>query len=141
MSDLTLTIPNPLPQPRPKITTVGGHPHAYYPAEFKAYQMEARILAQTCIRRAGLEMAARGTPVSVRMLFAFEPPASWSEKKKLRAASGFVPHVVKPDADNLVKALLDAFTGTLWEDDSQVVRVEAIKFYGSPCRADVEVTW
>lgn len=33
------------------------------------------------------------------------------------------PWTVKPDADNIAKAVLDALNGVAWEDDAQVVRV------------------
>lgn len=43
----------------------------------------------------------------------------------------------KPDVDNLAKACLDAGNGTVWLDDSQVVKVSAQKFYAAsgtgPC--------
>lgn len=38
---------------------------------------------------------------------------------------------VKPDVDKLVRACLDALTGTLWEEDSQVVTVFADKLYAA----------
>ena len=38
---------------------------------------------------------------------------------------------VKPDVDKLVRACLDALTGTLWEEDSQVVTVWADKLYAA----------
>jgi crossover junction endodeoxyribonuclease RusA len=37
---------------------------------------------------------------------------------------------VKPDLDKLVRAVLDGLTGVAYEDDSQVVIVEAKKTYG-----------
>lgn len=37
------------------------------------------------------------------------------------------PHVARPDLDKLLRAVLDALTGVLWVDDSQVVEVFARK--------------
>lgn len=48
-------------------------------------------------------------------------PMSWSEKKKVLYDGK--PHQVKPDADNYLKAFMDA----LCEDDSYVYDVHAIK--------------
>lgn len=42
-------------------------------------------------------------------------------------------HVVKPDVDKLVRAVLDALTGVVYVDDNQVVSVEATKFYDGAC--------
>lgn len=43
----------------------------------------------------------------------------------------------KPDLDKLIRATLDSLTGTVFEDDSQVVRVLAEKFYGLPERVEI----
>lgn len=38
-------------------------------------------------------------------------------------------HLIKPDTDNLVKAVKDALTGLIWEDDSIVCREIVTKKY------------
>ena len=49
-------------------------------------------------------------------------------------------HTKKPDLDNLVKWLLDCITiAGIWHDDSQVVRISAMKFYGLQPRTEVQV--
>lgn len=40
-------------------------------------------------------------------------------------------HVSKPDLDKLARAILDALTGILYRDDSQVVRIVASKRYAT----------
>ena len=64
--------------------------------------------------------------------FSFEPPKSWSKKKRADALAGLIPHTVKPDTDKLARYLLDAITdaGNVWEDDSQVPLIVAEKVYG-----------
>ena len=37
--------------------------------------------------------------------------------------------VVKPDLDNIVKVVMDALTDFAWNDDNQVVTIEASKSY------------
>lgn len=39
---------------------------------------------------------------------------------------------VRPDADNFIKALLDACNGILFKDDAQIVVLNAAKIYGEP---------
>lgn len=43
---------------------------------------------------------------------------------------GTIPHIGKPDADNLAKAIMDAMTvAGWWGDDAQVYSLEVEKFY------------
>ncbi|MFG1172141.1 RusA family crossover junction endodeoxyribonuclease [Erwiniaceae bacterium CAU 1747] len=58
------------------------------------------------------------------VIFILPMPVSWSKKK--RAASAGQPHQQKPDADNLLKALMDA----LYDDDSSVWDVRVSKIWG-----------
>ena len=50
-------------------------------------------------------------------------PKSWSKKKK-QAMDG-KPHQHRPDLDNLVKAVLDAF----FEEDKQIYEIRGAKFW------------
>lgn len=46
------------------------------------------------------------------------------------------------DIDNCLKALLDAFSGVLWEDDNQIVELQVRKFYAkksSVCISAIQV--
>lgn len=52
-------------------------------------------------------------------------PKSWSIKKKAKML--YTPHKQRPDVDNLLKGLMDAFL----KEDSHVHTVYAQKFWGS----------
>jgi len=47
--------------------------------------------------------------------------------------------VSRPDVDKLQRACLDALTGVLWRDDSQVVDITASKSWADEPRVDIEV--
>ena len=50
-----------------------------------------------------------------------------------RAKSNKKPHhTQKPDLDNLVKTVLDSLNGLAFDDDSQVIRIEAQKYFAAP---------
>lgn len=51
-------------------------------------------------------------------IHAFRPMPKDTPKRVLA-----IPWTVKPDADNIGKAVLDALNGVAWKDDKQVVRV------------------
>ena len=59
----------------------------------------------------------------------FSPPASWSKKKRAAAMAGHIYPAVKPDADNLGKAFLDALNEIAYRDDKQVVECTIKKRY------------
>lgn len=46
---------------------------------------------------------------------------------------------VRPDIENYVKGLLDSWSGVLWNDDAQVVRLTLTKQYADEPGVDVEV--
>jgi Holliday junction resolvase RusA-like endonuclease len=60
---------------------------------------------------------------AVRVSVWFVLPRPVSLPKKVRY------HTKKPDIDKLARAVLDALTGVLWKDDSQVVQLTAWKSY------------
>lgn len=61
-------------------------------------------------------------PVPVRVSLQFVMPRRAAEPKRQTPA-----HTRKPDVDKLARAVLDAATGILYEDDSQVVSVDVNK--------------
>lgn len=71
-------------------------------------------------------------PVAVTLTFTLERPASVS------AAVRPWPQV-KPDVDKLQRAVLDALTGVVYRDDSQVVALASCKRYGSPAGVTIDV--
>lgn len=81
--------------------------------------------------RGGSEMAPRGIPVALEVIFYFRKPTGTSHRQ-------FRP-TKKPDLDKLCRALCDALKGVLYEDDSQITGLIAQKHFGLPERAEVIV--
>jgi Holliday junction resolvase RusA-like endonuclease len=72
----------------------------------------------------------------------FPVPPSWRRAERRAALAGHLRHAVRPDADNLAKAVMDAMKGVVWRDDTQVADLVVAKWYG-PAHAvgiDVNVT-
>jgi crossover junction endodeoxyribonuclease RusA len=81
--------------------------------------------------RQSFEAALLEGPAHVRVRFVLPRP-----KSHRRASGELKPNAPrypssKPDVDKLLRAILDALTGVLWRDDSQVAVVEAVKDYGT----------
>lgn len=68
--------------------------------------------------------------VCVDLLFWFTVPASWSLKKQRMALAGEIYPTLKPDSDNIIKAVCDACNGVVWRDDVQCVDGSWRKRYG-----------
>lgn len=54
--------------------------------------------------------------------------------------SGRIRPIIKPDTDNIIKAVLDALNGLAYEDDSEVVSVTAKKYYSAEPRVEVALS-
>jgi crossover junction endodeoxyribonuclease RusA len=108
---------------RPVITTDNS--------KLKPWRQELAQTALILMRESGAQIAARGVPISVALSFVFEKPRS-EQKSKIHKTT-------KPDLDKLLRAVLDALTGIVYQDDSQVCECRVTKFFGSPARIEVQV--
>ncbi len=72
---------------------------------------------------------------SVSWVAYFEPPASWSKRKRAEHLGKL--HRSKPDRDNLDKSLLDA----LFKEDSQIASGEIQKRWGETDRFEVTIVY
>jgi Holliday junction resolvase RusA-like endonuclease len=131
---LTFTIPGePVPQPRPRVSTRGGFARAYVPAKHPVHAYRAAIANAARAAGAGVH----GEPVSVVIDFVWERPKSHLRKSGVKPDAPVLP---RPDLDNTTKAVLDSLNGVAWEDDSQVQRLVVEKSYGPEARTTVRIT-
>ena len=129
----TFSIPgDPVPQPRPQITTRGGFGRAYvaHTHPIHAYRQAVALAA----RAAGLGVATQ--PLSVIVDAVFARPKSHMTKSGVRKGA---PQLPRPDVDNLGKAVLDGLQDVIG-DDTIVSRLVVEKSYGTEGRTTVRVT-
>lgn len=79
--------------------------------------------------------------VSVMVTFHFLHPKSHFTTKGNRSASYRHRYTKKPDIDKLTRSVLDALTGIVYRDDSQVDYVLAQKKYGLEPHTDIQITF
>lgn len=79
----------------------------------------------------------KDVPCRVELQAFFLVPKSYSRVKRECALNGFL-RPGKPDADNIIKAILDGMNGVVFNDDAQVYDVSCEKRY-SDCIEGVEV--
>lgn len=130
----TFTIPGePVAKGRPRVTRTG---HAYTPQKTRTYEGYIRDLWRA--NRA--PALPTGQPIRVSVAAHFPVPKSTSKKKRLGMEGA--PHIKKPDADNVAKAVLDALNGLAFEDDSRIYILNVAKRYtlGEP-RVEVTMEW
>ncbi len=102
---ICFTVPGtPVPQPRSRVTTRGGFPHAYVPKDHPIHDYRRRIADEA--RRAGL--MPQTEPLSVCIVAVFERPASHMTARGVLKATA--PKVPLPDVDNIVKGALDSLS-------------------------------
>jgi Holliday junction resolvase RusA-like endonuclease len=77
--------------------------------------------------------------IRISLTFVFDVPAGWNRAQRADALSGLMPHISKPDIDNIEKMVLDGMNGVVYYDDSQVAEVYKRKRYGSGNRIEVLV--
>lgn len=131
---LTFTVPGePVPQPRPRVSTRGGFARAYVPAKHPVHAYRDAVAAAARAAGAGVH----GEPVSVVIDFVWERPKSHMRKSGVKPDAPALP---RPDLDNTTKAVLDSLNGVAWEDDSQVQRLVVEKSYGPEARTTVRIT-
>jgi len=88
-----------------------------------------RALIAMMARDAGVGKAPSDKAIQLDLVFSMKKPKSVKRDMP----------TVAPDLDKLVRSVLDALTGVAYEDDSQVVVVNASKVYGDP-GLDVQIT-
>ncbi len=123
---IVVAIPGkPVAQGRPRFARRGEHVIAYSPKTSSVWKKHAKAcMAEAVADGFLIDDEFFEGPLELTVLSVFPVPKSkWRKRKPIGAAL----HYVKPDADNLLKAVLDAGTGILWKDDCQIVKLRFTK--------------
>lgn len=123
-------------RPRARIIQKRGQkpmPQIYTPEETRAE--EARLREYVCLQlRAMLPRRPLAGPLRLEIVFVLQPPQRLDKERSKRW-----PHV-GADVDNFVKLFSDAMNGIIYEDDSQICAISAIKVYGAVARTEVRIS-
>lgn len=114
----------PKAQPRPRMTV---HGHVYNPGSADEWKEQVKAAFLPRIRQ------PISGPVFLQVCFFLPRP------KRLKGDIP-VPHISKPDTDNLLKAVMDAMTDVgVWKDDALVFRTEAGKWYAAEKKTGAQI--
>lgn len=122
---------------RPKFARRGAGVSTYTDAKTASYENKVALFAQ----QAFVGIPAHTGAVEMTVIAYFKPPASASKvavERMLRGDPRTHP-TVKPDFDNIVKAVLDGLNGIAFADDKQVTWVNGGKRYGLNDQVYVEI--
>jgi Holliday junction resolvase RusA-like endonuclease len=129
---ITFSVPGePVPQPRPRVSTRGGFARAYVPAKHPVHAYRQSLAAAA--RAAGL--SDTGEPLSVVIDAVFVRPKSHMRRGGVKPDA---PKLPRPDVDNIAKACLDALQDVIG-DDTCVARLVIEKSYGTEARTTVRI--
>lgn len=123
------------PQGSIKSFMIGGKPRLTSDnTKMKPYRQQVGWSALGARAEAGYSglFADKHVAVGVDIKFYFAKPPSISKKR--------IHVVVKPDIDKICRSSIDAMTGILYADDSQIISLTATKEYGIPERVEISVT-
>jgi len=133
---LSFSVPgDPLGKERPRVGRVGNAVRMFTPAKTKAYERKVALSAKAAI---GPGRPLEG-PLFVQIEAVHRIPASWSKKRRQEAINGSTYPTVKPDTDNIAKAIADGGNGVAWVDDRQIVLLVCSKRYGETPQVNVLV--
>lgn len=130
---IEFTVPGrPVPMARPRVTAHG----TYTPKRCRDYKTAVAIAAKAAMQ--GKEPMEGALSCDIQLWYAV--PKSYTQGKKLAAQHNIIRPIGRNsgDADNHAKAIMDACTGIVWRDDSQVVKLSVMKLYGNE-RAEITV--
>lgn len=124
--EIKLTIPGPPKgKQRPRICRVNGRSMAYTPKETIEYERLVRA-SYTAVFKVKFE---RNLPIEISILALYSVPKYVSRKTKELMLNGRLFPTKKPDADNIIKVILDALNGLAYRDNVQICRVYFEKMY------------
>lgn len=130
MTSVTFQIPGkPFAKQRPRFSRKSGR--SYTPSQTVSFE---RQVGQIALEHFPQPIDG---PVRVVVRATFVPAKSWSKKKTAEHLNR--PHTQKPDADNVIKAILDGLNRIAFADDSQVAEQTIVKFWGPHARTVVTV--
>ena len=111
----------PVGQGRPRTTVRNGRAIIYKPEKSKVY--EALVKAEAVKAMKGEKPT--NAPVCLALFVRKSVPSGANKKTRAAMLAGELWPTKKPDLDNVVKAVCDALTGVVWEDDRQIVSLTA----------------
>lgn len=128
---------SPCGKDRPRFSLRSGFPRVYTSVKTRRFETIFSDVAHGAMMRAGLMPTYDA--VRIHIVVYFPVPQSYSKKKRGECIASLIKPMMKPDIDNVVKAVLDAMNGVVYDDDKQVFELFVSKRYTDRGEGYVEV--
>lgn len=116
---------------RPRMNTNTGR--AYTPDKTRIYEDYARLLYRSQIKH----YFEGYVKLTIRAYYSIAN--SDSKKVKEQKKANILRPSKKPDIDNVVKLIADSLNDVAYKDDTQIVEMNAMKFYSENPRVEVSI--
>ena len=123
----------PIGKGRPRFSRATGH--AYTPEKSARFEERLAWAAQSVWHGKPLLAGALKLTVVAFLSIPKSKSASW----KKGALDGTIRPLKKPDLDNIIKGIGDALNRVVYVDDTQIVEVDAAKFYSDQPRITIRI--
>jgi len=139
---LSFTVPGkPVGKGRPRFS----NGRAYTDQKTKEYEEEIAWRFMTARRSKMLRPetweTVRLAPVAITITAFYPVPKSDSKKTRAEKLENYIRPTVKPDVDNVAKAILDGLNGLAYKDDAQVFQLVIMKRFAENPRVDVAIVY
>lgn len=121
---------------RPRFRRQGNYVKTYTPDNTISYE---NLIKTEYRRQCGDFKFGPEDQLDVRITAYYEIPKSKSKKVKKAMEERKLRPIKKPDADNVIKAYLDALNKLAYNDDTQVVDLQIRRFYSYDPRVVVTI--
>lgn len=128
---------------RPRITTRCGHPRNVDDPKNINEKGRLQVFIRDEMQRLGIVGPVAASPLGFTLSVGvfYHCPQSMSKRTREAALKGAMRVTRKPDCDNLLKMIGDAWNGILWADDAQITTMHIYKQYAERDYMRVVVTW
>ncbi len=134
---IKFTVPGqPQGKGRAKASRFGNHIKMHTPEATVAYE---NWIKQNAIAALTTVWVPTEKQITAYVRMYYKRPKSGSKKLQADRESGVVRPTTKPDIDNVLKAVFDSLNSIVYKDDSQIVSVNAEKWYSDTPRVVVEL--
>jgi len=129
----------PVAKGRPKFARRGNFVKTYTPSKTVNYETLVKL---SFIQAVGTEFRPYDQAICVRVNAHFaRPKGHFGTGKNEGVLKESAPEhmLVKPDADNVIKAVIDALNGIAFTDDKLIVHIHGSKAYSERPRCEIEI--